>query len=272
MQYLASFFNRRLIILSLFVVCCIVIAVVVFTPAANEPPAPGAPPAHNATTTLATPGTLNQTEHITVSFKGEPFLFDDFSSREDSLLDVGQNTVSRYSFKDGEYLMTGKTAGLLIWSMLEGDYGHERDLAVEVEATMRESNIAAGIIFRYQNESNFYLFNIANNGFYDLELVQDGVWTSLIDWTPTPAMVAQPEQASEPTTNTLRVELRGPEIALFVNNTWLETTIDSTFAHGNIALVVNTFDEEDVTIRFDNLAVWRSDAQDRRTGGPPDAE
>jgi len=55
--------------------------------------------------------------------------------------------------------------------------------------------------------------------------------------------------------NTLRVETSGDTIRLYVNDELLDELSDSTIANGKAALVVNTFDDPNVTVTFDNLVV-----------------
>jgi len=72
---------------------------------------------------------------------------------------------------------------------------------------------------------------------------------TLIDWTESSAIKPVGEL------NTLRVETNGDTIRLYVNDELLDEVSDSTIANGKAALVVNTFDDPNVTVKFDNLIV-----------------
>jgi hypothetical protein len=71
----------------------------------------------------------------------------------------------------------------------------------------------------------------------------------LIDWTESSAIKAAGE------TNKLRVETNGDTIRLYANDKLLDEISDSTISRGKAALVVNTFDDPNVTVKFDNLVV-----------------
>ncbi|NJL34969.1 MAG: hypothetical protein HC893_15385 [Chloroflexaceae bacterium] len=128
------------------------------------------------------------------------------------------------------------------------------------------SGTASGLVFRYQNDDNFYRFNVTGNGLYNLELMSRGTLTVLIDWTPSHAIrqidtrqstFMAARQPPAPVWNGLRVALHGKEMTLFVNGAALETTVDGTFSRGAVALSVNTFGSG-AAVCFDNLFVGRN--------------
>lgn len=184
-------------------------------------------------------------------------LYEPFTNTETGVIQGGQDDYTRSTIEQGSYALHVFSRGLLTWSLVDGLYTSKTNLAIEVETTTDQPGIASGIIFRYQDDDNFYLFNVATNGLYNLELIEHGTWTPLLEWTPSRA-IAQVQQAGLPTTNVLRVELVHNTITLFVNGTRLETTIDDTWNRGKIALAVNTFDQHTTTIYFDNLALFWS--------------
>ncbi len=179
---------------------------------------------------------------------GSVLLRDDFASSQRSSLGFGSDATSSYRFTDGAYQIEVNEPEFMVWSRATGRYA---DVTIEVTATLSAgpTATASGIIFRYQNDANFYLFSVANDGFYGLALLKDDTWQTLIDWTPSTA-IASPGQP-----NQLRIETEGERITLFVNGVKLEETSDSTFQQGEVALAVNTFDEGNATILFDDLLI-----------------
>lgn len=153
-----------------------------------------------------------------------------------------------FAFADAAYRIEVQGAGTMAWSLGETRYG---DGAVQVEATLAHGpgTTASGLIFRYRDDRNFYLFSVAGNGFYNLELRSDGAWQTLIDWTPTPAI----RRPGNP--NILRVETAGDRIVLYVNGVWLEETRDRTFAAGSAGMAVHTYAEGGAAVLFDNFVV-----------------
>lgn len=197
-------------------------------------------------------------------------LHSDFSAAEGSGLHVSEGENVTYALMDGAYLVAVQQPSFLVWSLIEGEYRHVTNITLEVMAVLVDgaSTTASGLIFRYQDDNNFYRFNVATNGFYNLELMSHGTLSVLVDWTPSQAIrqirvgtkhTTQSSPLSVPVLNTLRIALRGESIALFVNGIALETTLDGTFSHGAAALAVNTFGDGPATVCFDNLLITKND-------------
>lgn len=175
-------------------------------------------------------------------------LRDDFSDEQASLLLAGGDTEARYSFIDGAYQVDVRMPNQLAWSELDGSYA---DASLAAAATIREGppESAAALLFRYQDGDNFYIFNVAANGTYSLELRRNSQWTRLIDWTASPAIRSLNEA------NLLRVDATGDTFTLYVNDTRLGVATDPTFQRGGLALAVNTFDDGGARVTFDDLSV-----------------
>ena len=175
-------------------------------------------------------------------------LRDDFANEQSSALLAGGDSEARYSFEDGAYQIDLVQPNQLAWSRLGGSYV---DASLAVDATLRESaqNSAAALLFRYQDSDNFYIFNVAANGTYSLELRRNSQWTQLIDWTASPAIRGLSQL------NRLRVDAAGDTFTLYVNETRLGAATDDTFQSGQLALAVNTFDDGGARVAFDNLIV-----------------
>jgi hypothetical protein len=184
----------------------------------------------------------------------EILLQDRLASAADSRMIVSEDAYVRYAFEEGRYLITVKPADQIAWSLAEGTYAD--NLAIQV-VTIVESDpeqAGSGIMFHYQDEANFYLYTVSGNGFYSLELLENNQWITLIDWTPSEAIAVGSASGMAPT-NTLRVEVAGNRIALFVNNVRLEETVDGTFTGGEVGLVTSTFDLGDGRVAFRDLLI-----------------
>lgn len=181
---------------------------------------------------------------------GSVLLEDDFSSEAASNLDVAEDDTSRSAYEDGVYVLEVKVPATVVWSLVGGPY---EDVSLEVLAEVPAGSdvTAAGVVFHYQDNDNFYLFSVSNDGYYTLELLQNGSWTTLIDPTQSDLI--------DGTSNLLRVETRADQIALYVNGSLLEETVDGTFSAGELGLAVSTFENSTGRIHFDNLLVTRSE-------------
>jgi hypothetical protein len=180
--------------------------------------------------------------------EGGVLLAETFANPSSSRLGENEDPEVRSTFVDGAYEIQVKAPELITWNTLDGVYN---DVAIQVETTLINGSETAlgGLIFRYQDNQNFYLFSVANDGFYRLEILENDEWLTLIDWTSTDAI------APAGMSNTIRVETRGDRISLFVNEVWLDETVDSTFTDGEMALAVGTFEDGGATIQFDNLVI-----------------
>jgi hypothetical protein len=202
-------------------------------PRPTSAPRPTAVP--RPTTAAATSGT------------GDILLQDEFEDALSSDFADGQTDNASYAFVDGAYEMTVKTPNLIVWKAARGDYG---DASISVEATMTSNETtAAGLLFHYVDDKNFYIFTITDDGRYGLDLYKDDELTTLIDWTESPAINGTGE------VNLLRVETAGDNIRLYANDQLLSEISDTTLPSGRTAISVNTFDTPNVTVKFDNLII-----------------
>ena len=237
--------NRKLIwgllggigcLLIILVAACGFILVALYTTATNE-----------VTSVFSTPAVNEGGGGAVVSgIGGTELLRDDFDNPTTSSLGVRNDSSSSYSFEQGSYVIEVKEPELLVWALIEGNY---RDVVIETSYStpLNAPNLAAGLIFHYQDEDNFYLFSVSNDGYYALELLENNQWITLIDWTQHNAIAAE--------SNRLRVELSGDQITLFVNDRRLEQTRDPTFTRGEVGLAVTSFDEGGAVVRYDEIIV-----------------
>lgn len=177
---------------------------------------------------------------------GEIVFRDDFENPADSNLGASEDSSARYAYEQGDYVIEVKEPELLVWALVDGSY---RNVVIETSYSIPANSPggAAGLIFRYQDEDNFYLFSVSNDGYYALELLEDNQWVTIIDWTQ--------HEAINPENNRMRVELRGDEITLYVNDRRLEQTRDPTFTRGEVGLAVTSFDESGIIVRFDEITI-----------------
>lgn len=199
-------------------------------------------------TVLPAPTSMAQPTNVATFNFDTVLLSDSFENPKASSLGTGASGSATYAFVDGSYQITVMKPQYIAWSPFSGTYDN---VSVEVdtlfETTMNDT--AAGIIFDYQDEKNFYFFSITADGHYALDLQHNGKWIALVDWTESPTIKAVGKS------NRLRVAVIGDHIRLYVNGTLLDEASDSTFKSGGMALAVNTFEKSYVTVKFDNLLI-----------------
>jgi tetratricopeptide (TPR) repeat protein len=116
-----------------------------------------------------------------------------------------------------------------------GDFVLEGRIAVDPA----NGHSAAGFVFRYINEENFYYFLVSNRGHYRLDVVFNGNPLHLIEWTPCPQGAERPGEPLE-----LRLIARGEMLAFFLQDEWLAEFSDATLSQGYIGFAGQNYDEK----------------------------
>ncbi len=99
-----------------------------------------------------------------------------------------------------------------------------------------------GLVLRYADDDNFYAFLVNRANQYALLCRANGQWSAPQNWTKSDAV--------QRSGNTLRVEARGPRIALYANDVLLVTVEDDRLSRGRVGLAAATFDDPPTTALF----------------------
>jgi hypothetical protein len=180
-------------------------------------------------------------------------LEDDFSSPK-SGWESGADADGEWGYSDGVYRIAVRAPELAIWANKQ-EREAWTDMVVQVEAYRAAGPIdnQYGVIVRYRDRGNFYLFSVASDGLYAVQMLRNGQWIDLRPWTASQAV------RQENGVNALRVECQGATFRFFVNEEFLTQVEDSTFPSGGLGLLAGSFLESDVVVHFDNLAVQAAD-------------
>jgi hypothetical protein len=180
---------------------------------------------------------------------GAVLLRENFDQPSASVVSSAADAMARYDFVDGAYVIELKEPERIAWAMAGGPYNDVR-ISVESYVSPDDPVAAVGLIFNYQDDDNFYLYSVANDGFYALEVLEGDEWFTLIDWTPSDLI--------DEARNSLGVITQGDRIMLYVNDSLLEETRDGTFVGGEVGLALTSFDAAPVLASFDNLLITRN--------------
>ena len=127
------------------------------------------------------------------------------------------------------------------------------DFELEVDVTSLGSDVTdlVGVMFRYENADNQYLFFINNDGVFALEQQLNGETDFIVG----------PSRADAINTgnsiNRIRIQSDGPALAAYVNDELVAYIIDSTFRRGDINLFASGSSDQEAI--FDNLVVTSID-------------
>jgi TolB protein len=181
----------------------------------------------------------NQPADLTLVYEDD---FDDSASGWDDAFDA--YTTKQYG--NNRYQIEVTTSNLVAWGLANRDVA---DFEVEVEAKFEDGGQSNGygLLFRFQDRENFYRFDISGDGYYLLSKFVQGEWSTIADWTASPAI----KQGNTP--NILKVAAYGPNITVWANDQQLTSFTDDSLPHGNFGFFAGTFSEPHIWASFDNL-------------------
>lgn len=100
-------------------------------------------------------------------------------------LPVRADSESELSYMGDLYQVRIKRAGAMAWATLSqpdlGAYRIEADLRLAAQPEYAWGY--GGLIARYQNDDNFYLFVVDSEGNYQIQLKQEGAWRTVRAWS-----------------------------------------------------------------------------------------
>ena len=142
--------------------------------------------------------------------------------------------------------------GFAWWSYPTIELVSDFYLSLEIQTYSSSTTSYAGVVMRLTSildSSQYYMFEIRQSGEYSFDLRTDEGWTSLIGWTPSPAIHPS-------VVNTLEVMAEGDTFSFFINGEWVADARDSTLSSGRTGLVVGLEEAGDSgTWEFDNFVV-----------------
>lgn len=154
---------------------------------------------------------------------------------------------------DGGYRLAVRLENYMAWSH-PADIKEFKDFAIEVDARQVEGSLDStfGPIVRVQDEDDrYYWFEISGDGYYSVELKEEGQWVLLQEWQASSAI----KQGLD-ATNRIRVICYGDRFSFYVNGTHLTDVTDDTLRAGIIGLATGAYTEPPVVVDFDNLSVY----------------
>ncbi len=202
---------------------------------------------------LAPQGTVDAlARQIEALYSRAPDLEETFDQGADDWYDDGD--IYRYDATGGNFRLRIRKPNSLHW--IRYDKSTELALAdylVEVVALpvpLRSSG-SYGLIFRFQDDNNYYLFALSGR-YYSLQAYVQGQWSFLVDWTESPAIEARWDMP-----NRLGVLARGSQIVLLINDQIVAVVADDAIPTGGVGLAAYTFESGVMEVTFDDLAIWQ---------------
>jgi hypothetical protein len=141
-----------------------------------------------------------------------------------------------------------------IWWTNPGRSFDDMVITAQARQVSGPNDNAYGVMCRYQNEENFYVFLISGDGFYAIGKYQSGndqvVYLSGEGQYQFSDIINQGAA-----TNEIRASCIGNELTLTVNGLPLTTVSDPTFVTGDIGLGVSTLQPGTAVVQFGDVRV-----------------
>ena len=178
---------------------------------------------------------------------GEILFVDDFSD-PDSGWQTWSEGDSVIAYHEGGLRFIINEPHYDYWSRPGRWYG---DVSIETMVTLKNgsSDNDFGLICRFQDDRNFYMFLASSDGYAGIVKVKDGNY-EVISGT---SLEYTAEVARGQASNLLRAECDGTRLKFFVNDVQVAAADDSAFPEGDIGLIAGTYDSPGVDILFDHF-------------------
>ena len=176
---------------------------------------------------------------------------DDFSDLNSGWMQ-GEDEFGKTEYIDGSFR-------ILVTSAVTGKVSIPRlfftDVVIEVDATKiaGPDDNDYGVICRYQDENNFYFFEISSDGYYSIGKYKDNQLQLIGMEKMQTSDVIRQGQAS----NQIRATCLGSSLSLAVNGHKLIEVEDIDFIAGDVGLIAGTFETPGTDILFDNFKVLK---------------
>ncbi|NLV73156.1 MAG: hypothetical protein GXY52_00500, partial [Chloroflexi bacterium] len=180
--------------------------------------------------------------------EGEVIYHEDFTN-SDTGWDEWDASDSTGRYNKGEFIVDITESRTMRWSNAYESFA-DVSIGMDVRKVAGSDDNAMGIVLRYQDVDNFYVFSISSDGYYVFGYYLDDEWVPLVDWTPSDS-INQGEEA-----NYIEVTCKGPRFILKINGDIVASLNDDTFDMGDIGLMAASNQDDNVTISFSDVIVW----------------
>lgn len=157
------------------------------------------------------------------------------------------------AIEDGVLKISTSSPGEIWWTNPGGSFD---DVVIDVEAKQVSGpdDNAYGIICRYQDENNFYLFLISGDGYYAIGKYQ-GAEDRVFYLTENEQFLESERINQGLAVNQIQAACVGNQLSLMVNGEALLSVVDTSFRSGDVGLTASALQQGTVTVEFDDIRV-----------------
>ena len=195
---------------------------------------------------------LPNNDPVTCDEEGR-LLSDDFSGAQDCGWQLYSDRSTVVEIVDGVLQMSAGQPGEFWWTNPRRDF---EDVIIVTQARQESGpdDNAYGVICRYQDTENFYIFLISGDGYYAIGKYHSD--DSQVQYLTADGQYVYSDILNQgAATNEIRASCVGNELALAVNGIQLVSVTDDAFATGDVGVGVTTFQPGTAVVQFDNFIV-----------------
>lgn len=193
---------------------------------------------------------LSKVAQPTESVKSGEILYQDDFSRVPSGWGTWEQDEAVVSYEQNGLRILVNLPDFDFWSVV-GRHFHDAVIEVDVKRMAGPEDNDFGLICRYQDAKNFYMFLVSSDGYYGIGKIKDDQHSLIgIDQLQYTDRI-HPDQKDY----RLRVDCVGETLKLYVDGVKLLEVRDSDFTSGDVGVLAGAYSEPGVDILFDNFEV-----------------
>ena len=170
---------------------------------------------------------------------------------------LGADSDISFELNDGSLVMTAFSPAGDQWRISQAGYIQDVYLEAQFETgkpcsgkdsyglLMRAPDQPSGVI------SSGYVFGFSCDGKYRAYRIDNGQFTSLINWSSNPALKAGPNQV-----NTMGIRAKGEKFQLYANGVQVAEFTDTVYSTGYFGLVIRSADTSNFQVAVNEIAYW----------------
>jgi hypothetical protein len=163
--------------------------------------------------------------------------------------EISTREEAEYRLDGGAYSIEVYQENWTAWNTVGQEFT-DFEIVFEVALVSGDTYNDAGILFRFQDADNYYEVDINGEGSFAVGKEVDDEWIQIVEWTTHPTI--QPFGR----VNRVRLVAEGNQFTLYINDEWMDSFQDNSFASGGIGPVVTAYDTPPARATFDNLKIW----------------
>lgn len=182
---------------------------------------------------------------------GGALLADDFSGAQNCGWALYSRSGATVEIAEGALTITSSQPGQIWWTNPGREFA-DSIITVDAQKVSGPDDNAYGVICRYQDALNYYVFLISSDGYYAIGRYVSG--SNQIQYLTGGGQYVASEVINQGTgLNQIQAACVGTQLTLTVNGVELASVTDTTFGSGDIGLAASPFQPGTLTVQFTNF-------------------